>query len=69
MVSFQTFTVLLLPPPMLQIRLQRRERDCNAGISVTGGGMLRARVGFSPSQDFINIFLLVLYIKKFINLD
>jgi hypothetical protein len=35
----------------------------------TGGGMLRARVGFSPSQDFINIFLLVLYIKKFINLD
>ena len=21
-----------------------------------GGGMLRARVGFSPGQDFINIF-------------
>jgi hypothetical protein len=35
----------------------------------TGGGMLRARVGFSPGKDFINIFLLVLYIKKFIILE
>jgi hypothetical protein len=25
-----------------------------------GGGMLRARVGFSPGQNFINNFLLVL---------
>jgi hypothetical protein len=38
-------------------------------LTLTGGGMLRARVGFSPGQDFINIFLLVLYIKKFIILE
>jgi hypothetical protein len=25
-----------------------------------GGGMAKAGVGFSPGQDFINIFLLVL---------
>jgi hypothetical protein len=47
--------------------LSRPEKEEEEGI--TGGGMLRARVGFSPSQDFINIFLLVLYIKKFKNLD
>jgi hypothetical protein len=30
------------------------------------GGMLRARMGCNPDQDFINIFLLVLY-KKICN--
>jgi len=29
-----------------------------------GGGMAKAGVGFSPGQDFINIFLLVLYKKN-----
>jgi len=38
-------------------------------LVIRGGGMLRARVGFSPGQDFINIFWLVLCKNKFVILD
>jgi hypothetical protein len=41
--------------------MQRREEETNLetkpnALVCIGGGMARVEVGFSPSQDFINIF-------------